>query len=99
MMADYPPLSDSQPIHPEVGKPPDAIWACSAPERPRSEDTYYDWRCRKCLTHAQASLANDGDWEMAWSRDADMKTVEIVSFSWLIERSLFWMDDQPQISW
>lgn len=70
------------------GMPRDAWWACSKPEVPMAR-TLYDWRCPKCVMHAQAVIHNGDDPEMWW-RSKPGEDGGVVKLSWLVERALAW---------
>lgn len=40
---------------------PNLEWACEHPERPFKAGVHYDPRCRSCMLHARAVVANDGN--------------------------------------
>lgn len=89
-MAEFPPLTDvaEYPLHGwDYGA--SAEYACKRPEDPNCHQ--YDWRCRACVVAAEAQLVADGDHEILWRQDGATPERRVL-LSWLIERSLFWLD-------
>lgn len=39
---------------------PEAWWGCDHPERPRDNDTLYDWECDGCFLALSAAVAQPG---------------------------------------
>lgn len=90
-MSAYPPLTSigDYPLHPEGIYPPSNYWACGQPERPRDNDTAYDWRCPKCVLAAAAGIANFGDATMWWTATGGAEP-ELKALSWMVARSNYW---------
>lgn len=78
---------DDYPMH---GWDYGAEYACQRPEDP--ECNQYDWRCPACVLAAQASIENKGDTVVSWRQSADIDE-RPVQLSWLVERSIFWLDE------
>lgn len=97
---EYTPLApvEDYPLHPEGIYPPNFYWACTAPERPQSSKTMYDWRCHKCVLMAQVHIEIHGDKGMvSWKRDG-VTRAEDVLLSWLVDRSLYWFEQEGESS-
>lgn len=86
---DYPPLApvDKYPMHPAGVYPEESVWACTVPERPATDLTAYDWRCRSCVLAAQAHVLVCGDEEIMWQPTAGAERVP-KTLSWMVARSL-----------
>lgn len=88
---DLPPMTplDQMALHetPPEGLPPGAWWACERPEQPLDK-TLYDWRCKRCVLHAQAVIYNGTDPEMIWRQSLDTTDGGIVRLSDLVRRSV-----------
>lgn len=91
-MNEYPPLTSviAYPLHPTGIYPPDYVWACEHPERPRDNRTAYDWRCRPCVMLAEAHIRIHGDQVVAWKVNDRAEPTQVAQ-SWLVERSLHWL--------
>lgn len=87
-MTDYPPLTSTA-IYPLHGWNYGTEYACKRPEDPACMT--FDWRCGYCILAAQASVQRYGDTIVQWRRDAESAEVP-VQLSWLIARSLYWLN-------
>lgn len=92
MIEEYPLLAtlEELPLH---GAPVEPEWwyGCQFPERPRDDDTHYDWRCHGCIRHAEASIVMQGDISQAW-RYSGAERYKKVMLSWLVGRSKHLLD-------
>lgn len=88
-MTTYPPLTDVD-VYPLHGWDYEGMpYACQRPEDPLCNQ--FDWRCPACLLAARTQLTQLGDSEVRWKQDADTPE-QTVMLSWLIARSMYWMN-------
>lgn len=93
MMTDepsYPPLLSVEEMQLHSDDLPDGCyWVCEHPERPLDRDcSWYDWRCRACVRHAEAVVTLGDDPIMLWAVDpTDGRVRNERHLSWLVARS------------